>query len=90
MDYDEDKVDETILALLWLTAWETDVSVDDRPVMRTWKGHNFKHMNRLHDKGYIADPRSKAESVVLTEKGRERAEELFQELFGVEDPLDES
>ena len=51
MDYDEDKVDETILALLWLTAWETDVSVDDRPVMQTWKGHDFTHMNRLHDKG---------------------------------------
>jgi Mn-dependent DtxR family transcriptional regulator len=47
-------------------------------------------MNRLHDKGYIADPRSKAKSVVLTKKGRERAEELFWKLFGEESPPDES
>jgi hypothetical protein len=87
MDYDEDKVDETILALLWLTRWED--GPDEHSVLRTWKGHDFRHMNRLHDQGYISDPRSKAKSVILTEKGRTRAEELFREVFG-EDPPDES
>lgn len=88
MDYDEDKVDETILALLWLTRWKDGSG--DHSVLRTWKGHDFEHMNRLHDKDFISDPRSKAKSVVLTEKGRERAEELFRELFGTEDQSSDS
>lgn len=88
MNYDEDKVDATILALLWLTRWEDGSG--DLSVLRTWKGHDFRHMNRLHDKGYISDPRSKAKSVILTEKGQERAEELFRELFGTEEEPDES
>jgi hypothetical protein len=88
MDYDADKVDRTILALLWLTRWEDNSG--DFSVLRTWKGHDFEHMNRLHEKGYISDPRSQAKSVVLTEKGREQAEDLFHELFGMEEPSDES
>lgn len=88
MDYDKDKVDKTILALLWLTRWEDGSG--DHSVLRTWKGHDFGHMNRLHDKGFISDPRSKAKSVILTEKGRERAEELFRERFGTEDQSSDS
>jgi hypothetical protein len=88
MDYDAEKVDRVILALLWLTRWEDDS--EGFSVLRTWKGHDFEHMNRLHEKGYISDPRSQAKSVVLTEKGREQAEDLFQELFGTEEPSDES
>jgi len=38
-------------------------------------------MNRLHDKGYIGDPRSKAKSVFLTGEGQQRAEALFQQYF---------
>lgn len=80
MKYDKDKIDETILALLWLTKWKDGTG--DHSVLRTWKGQDFEHMNRLHDKGYISDPRSKAKSVVFTEEGRERSRELFHELFG--------
>ena len=90
MNYDEDKVDETILALLWLTRWEDEGPTDELSVMRTWKGHDFDHMNRLHEKGYISDPRSKAKSVILTKKGRERAEKLFRERFETEKPTDDS
>lgn len=82
MEYDQEKVDETILALLWLTRWEDDSG--GHSVLRTWKGQDFHHMNRLHEKGYISDPRSKAKSVVFTEEGRERSEEVFHELFGAE------
>jgi hypothetical protein len=38
-------------------------------------------MNRLHQKGYISDPISKAKSVVLTEEGLQEAERLFKKLF---------
>ncbi len=76
MDYDEEKVDEAVLALLYLTMW------DDRPGTRAWKGHDWSAMDRLHRKGFIADPKSKARSLVVTEKGKARAEQLFRQLFG--------
>ena len=39
-------------------------------------------MNRLHEKGVISDPKSKAKSVRLTETGCHEAERLFWKLFG--------
>ena len=38
-------------------------------------------MNRLHAKGMISDPVSKAKSVVFTEEGRQKSEQLFREMF---------
>ena len=63
MDYDEDKVDEITLALLWLTSFKDPVGV------RAWKGQDWDTMERLHLKGFISDPKSKAKSVVLSEEG---------------------
>jgi predicted transcriptional regulator len=37
--------------------------------------------DRLYQKGFIADPANKAKSVVLTEEGLQKAEELFKALF---------
>ncbi|WP_369809606.1 DUF6429 family protein [Agrobacterium burrii] len=48
---------------------------------RAWKGHDWDALDCLHRKGLIGDPVSKAKSVVLTDKGLKRAEELFQMLF---------
>lgn len=75
-DYDEEKIEDAVLALLYLTMW------DDRRQTRAWKGHDWAAMDRLHQKGYIGDPKGKARSVVVTEEGRARAEELFRLLFG--------
>lgn len=49
---------------------------------RAWKGSDWDALNRLHEAGLISDPRSKATSVVLTEDGDRRAQELFERLFG--------
>jgi Mn-dependent DtxR family transcriptional regulator len=38
-------------------------------------------MNRLHTKGMILNPVGKAKSVVLTEQGEKRCEELFLKHF---------
>ena len=73
MDYDREKVDEMVLALLWLTL------DGDR---RAWKSHDWNALDRLHERGYISDPRSKAKSVLLTEEGERRARELFARHFG--------
>jgi hypothetical protein len=75
MDIDENKVDEAVLALLWLTLH------DER---RAWKGFDWDALDRLHRKGLILDPVGKAKSVVLTDQGLRRSKELFTELFGRE------
>jgi hypothetical protein len=72
MDIDENKVDEAVLALLWLTLH------DER---RAWKGFDWDALDRLHRKGLILDPVGKAKSIVLTDEGLRRSEELFAELF---------
>lgn len=73
MEYDRDKVDEMVLALLWLTPAGDG---------RAWKGHDWDALDRLHEKGYISDPKSKAKSVVLTEEGERLSRELFARHFG--------
>ena len=40
-------------------------------------------LDRLHDKGYIGNPKTKAKSVTLTEKGERLSEELFKKHFGL-------
>jgi hypothetical protein len=73
VDYDENKVEEVVLALMYLTLHEE---------VRAWKGFDFRVLDRLYEKGFIRDPKSKARSVVLTEEGRARSEELFKKHFG--------
>lgn len=70
---DHDKIDEATLALLLLGLHSEFGSV--------WKSHDWDAMDRLHDKGFISDPKSKAKSVALTPDGRAEAERLFKELF---------
>ncbi len=78
MEYNENKVDEMVLALLHLTTFE------DRYGLRAWKGHDWDTLDRLHEKGYISDPKGKAKSVVVTEDGARRSSELFKSYFGME------
>ena len=42
---------------------------------------DWEVMNRLHEKGMICDPVGKTKSVLLTEEGLERCEELFRKQF---------
>jgi hypothetical protein len=73
MELDKDKIDDAVLALLLLGLHDG---------ARAWKGFDWGAMHRLHEKGYISDPRGKAKSVVFTEEGFDRAERLLEELFG--------
>ena len=74
-DYNTTKVDEVILALLHLNAHT------DHGITRAWKGFDWDALDRLHAQGFIANPKSKAKSVVLTEEGVRRGEELFRRYF---------
>ena len=75
MEYDNNKVDEAVLALLYLNYF------GHQGVIRAWKGFNWDAMNRLYEEGYISDPKGKAKSVIVTEEGQKAAEELFKRLF---------
>ena len=77
MEIDQEKVEQAVLALLYLTSFK------DRLGLRAWKGHNWEVMNLLHEKGYISNPASKAKSVALTKQGAQRSKELFEKLFGL-------
>ncbi len=76
-DYNKDKVDEVVLALLYLNTFR------EHDATRAWKNFDWDAMDRLHKKGYIDDPKSKAKSVVLTVEGLQLAEELFEKHFGL-------
>jgi len=75
MNIDTDKIDETVLALLYLTLHDDG---------RAWKAFDWDVMNRLHEKGFIFNLVGKAKSVGLTEEGIKESERLFKKLFAKE------
>lgn len=52
---------------------------------RTWKGLDWSITDRLHEKGYISNPKSKAKSVRFTEEGLEEAKKQAKKLFSKTD-----
>jgi hypothetical protein len=75
MELDTNKIDDAVLALLALGLHDG---------VRAWKGFDWESMNRLHEKGFISDPRSKTKSVVFTEEGLVRSRQLLEQLYGRE------
>ncbi len=72
MAFDTDRIDDAVLALLYL-------GLHDH--YRAWKGFDWDAMDRLHRKGMIENPVSKAKSVVFTDDGLRRSKELFETMF---------
>ena len=77
MNIDTEKIDEAVLALLFLTLHDGS---------RAWKGLDWDAMNRLYEKGSISNPVGKAKSVALTDKGLQESERLFSKLFVKREP----
>ena len=78
MDFDENKIDDYTLALLYLVTHERHEGFG----ARAWKGFDWDTMNRLHEKGYLSNPVGSAKSVGMSEEGFLRAKELFELYFG--------
>ncbi len=74
MDLDTDKIDEYTLALLYLVTHNREAGFG----ARAWKGFDWETLDRLHAKGYIANPVGKAKSVGMSEEGFLKARELFE------------
>ena len=75
MTLDEGKIDRAMLAILYLGLHDG---------ARAWKGFDWETMHRLHEKGFIADPRGQARSVVFTEAGLDEAKRLLEQSFSSE------
>ena len=73
MKLDLDRIDQTVLALLYLGLHEGS---------RTWKSFDWDALSRLHRKGLISDPVGKAKSVAFTDEGLRESERLLESLFG--------
>ena len=72
MEIDSDRIDEAVLALLYL-------GLHDRS--RAWKGFDWDALDRLHKKGMIENPVSKTKSVVFTHEGLAQSKVLFETMF---------
>lgn len=70
--HDTDRIDDAVLALLCLGL---------HGGFRAWKSFDWEAMSRLHEKGMISSPVGKAKSVMFTDEGQQRAEELFAAMF---------
>jgi uncharacterized protein DUF6429 len=63
------------LALMYLTTFE------EHGVFRTWKGYDWGVLNRLHKRGWITDPVSKAKSVSLSDEAQRLSRDMFERHF---------
>ena len=70
--YNQDKVDEMVLALMYLTSFEDEFGTF------SWKGYDWDSLKRLHEKGLISNPVGKAKSVALSPEGKALMEKLFE------------
>ena len=75
---DTARIDEAVLALMYLTLHDTD---EPSGTARAWKTFDWETLDRLHAQNLIGDPVGKAKSVFLTEEGVRRSRALFEQLF---------
>jgi hypothetical protein len=73
---DLNKIDGATLALLLLGRHDG---------ARVWKSFDWDVLDRLHQAGYISNPKTPARSIVLTEEGEQLAQAHFRELFSRDD-----
>jgi len=74
MKYNKDRVDEMLLTLMFLTTFEY---VEGHGAT-SWKGYDWHHMDRLYQKGYISNPKTKGKTVRLSEEAVVLSEDLFK------------
>jgi hypothetical protein len=72
MNPDPDKIDDAVLALLLLGLHDG---------YRAWKGYDWDALDRLHKKGYISNPASRAKSIAFSDHGLREAQRLFKKLL---------
>ena len=77
MDIDGDKLEQVVLALLYLNSFEEGIG------RRAWRSFPWSITDSLHEKGYISDPANKNKSVWFSEDGAKLSKELLEKFFAV-------
>ena len=77
MNIDSDKIETDVLALLYLTAFQQQ----NEFLWQAWKGHDWDVLSKLHEKGFIHDPKNKNKSITFTEKGIAESKRLFESKY---------
>lgn len=72
MEYDKDQVDEMTMALIFL------VTTREGEGGRAWKGFDWKILERLHQRGWLAQPQIKSLSLEITAEGMAKGQECFE------------
>jgi hypothetical protein len=72
-------LEDLTLLLLYAQSWREKIG-ESLFVSRSWKGYDFDVIERLTEEGYISGSR-RAKSVILTDKGVKRGEELKRTLL---------
>lgn len=80
MSVNWDKVDQAALALMHLTTF-----VEQGGQARSWNGLDWDILDRMFERGWISDPRTKVKSVVVFDDAARLSKELFAQQFGESD-----
>jgi DNA-binding PadR family transcriptional regulator len=76
---ESDLLEDLTLFLLYAHSWREKVG-KDLYVFRSWKGYDFDVLDHLAEKGYISSSH-RTKSVILTDEGVKRGQELKQRLL---------
>jgi len=77
---EESKIlEDMILVLLYIFSWREKVN-PNLVTIRSWKGYSFDVLDKLEENGYISSSR-RAKSVIINEKGLEKARELKETML---------
>jgi hypothetical protein len=77
----DEQLKELNLLVLYLSGWEEDSrKAPGQKIFRSWKGYLFDILNEFEEKEFIKQNR-KSKSVVFTEKGKRKAEEIKKKHF---------
>jgi len=78
----DEKIKDITLLLIYMTGWEEESRKNPgEKVFRAWKGYMYEIVNKLADENLIIQW-ANAKSLLLTDSGRAKAEQLKKKLFG--------
>jgi len=63
-----------LLALMFLTTFD---HIEGHGAT-SWKGYDWHHMDRLYQRGYISDPKTKAKTVRLSKEAVKLSKDFFE------------
>ncbi|MCK4766474.1 MAG: transposase [Candidatus Aminicenantes bacterium] len=77
----DERLKDLNLLVLYLSGWEEDSRKQPgQKLFRSWKGYPFEILNDFEHRQLITQHR-KSKSVVFTEAGKRKAEELMRKYF---------